>query len=74
MAAIHRTISDQRLMADRQIVDGLTSELVEFQFFLVKWGKDVMSESVTDIGHDQSCPSTRLPENGVMSASFWAFP
>ena len=70
MAAIHRTISDQRLMTDRQIVDGLASELVEFQFFLAKWGKEVMSESVTDVGHDQSCPGTRFPENWAMSASF----
>ncbi len=60
-------------MTDRQIVDGLASELVEFQFFLAKWGKEVMSESVTDVGHDQSCPGTRFPENWDMSASFWAF-
>ena len=70
MAAIHRTISDQRLMTDRQIVDGLMSELVEFQFFLVKWGKEVMSEIVTDIGHVWSCSGTHFAGNGVMSASF----
>ncbi len=73
MAAIHRSISNQRFVTDRQIVDGVTSELVEFQFFLVKWGKEVMSESVTDIDHDQSCLDTHFAVNGVMSASFWAF-
>ena len=70
MTAIHRPIGDQRLVTDRQIVDGVTSELVEFQFFLVEWGKEVMSESVTDIGHDQTCPSTHFPESWVMSVSF----
>ncbi len=70
-------------MPYRKVVDGLLCEVVESHFFSqklfsgnakrklhFKWGKLVIDKSVTEIGHDWTCPDTRNPENFAMSASF----
>lgn len=46
MAAIHRSIGNQRFVTDRKIADRLRSELIEFQFFLRGLGKEVIKEIV----------------------------
>ncbi len=70
MAAIHRSVSNQRFVTDRKVADCLRGELIEFQFFLLELGKEVMMEIVAEVRHDRSCPGTRFPENWAMSASF----
>ena len=63
MAAIHRSVSNQRFVTDRKVADCLRGELIEFQFFLLLLGKEVMNEIVTCFSHDRSCPSTHSSEN-----------
>jgi hypothetical protein len=54
MTAVHRPISSEGLMPNRQITYGLLSELMEVQFLSVRWGKEVINQSVTHFGHDQT--------------------
>ena len=71
MAAIHRSVSNQRFVTDRKVADCLGGELIKFQFFLLELGKEVMAEIVTEVRHDRSCLSKRFPENWDMSAPFF---
>ena len=50
-------------MPNRQVTYRLLGELMEVQFSSVLLGKEVMSQSVTHIGHDWTCLVTRFPES-----------
>ena len=63
MAAVHGAISNQGLMPNRQVTYSLQGELMEVQFSSVLWGKEVMSESVTHVGHDWTCLFTHFSES-----------
>ena len=54
MAAVHRPISGEGLMPYGQVTYGLLGELMEIQFLSVRLGKEVIKQSVTHFGHDQT--------------------
>jgi len=50
-------------MPNWQVTYRLLGELMEVQFVRVRLGKEIMSESVTHVGHDWTCLFTHFSES-----------